>query len=702
MKIKIFTLAIFILFVSGMSIAQPALLKDINPGPNSSIQFVDPHGFINGYVIFSADDGIHGKELWRTDGTAQNTVMVKDIYEGTESSGPGNFIEFNDKLVFYAEDSLHGAELWITDGTEAGTQLIKDIMPGTGSSIFNSRNFAVYNDKLYFSADDGEYGFNLWESDGTEQGTIRVNDIGNQISRGKAQHIIAFKDSLFFSTERSGSRGAQLMISDGTNAGTRILKDINPGGYSSEPANLIAAEDWFYFSARTADEGHELWKSDGTEAGTVFVKEIWPGNNSAQSWQANNSKSNYTTIGNNLFFVGRQSINGSNEVWFSDGTEAGTIQLTNFNDEGSNVMIEAFQPFGNGILFAGGSNQTGVELYYSDGTVAGTRLVKDVYPGNFGGLNNFTRFYPYLGRMAFVGRVSSGSRIYLTDGTEEGTTVFYSGLGSKVGNNQNQLMVMDSTIFYFASESTTGIELWSYEFEPFNPSLEITGEIRCNGDNNGRLAINAKGGYSPFEYEWSDSNISSPTPSSLGPGVYTVTVKDWDGTEIQLSTEILEPEPIEISADVTNASTGSNNGIIVLNVTGGTSPYSYLWSNGLGNSSEIDNLDAGIYTCVVTDDNNCKDTIEVEVKRTSSIIEFEKAGIQMYPSPTSDVINIILPEAMEQNAVLEIISIDQKLHSKVAVHPGSNTISVSDLPNGFYISKIKMNNSLYQSRFIKQ
>jgi ELWxxDGT repeat protein len=125
---------------------------------------------VNGTLFFSAYTDKNGSELWKSDGTAKGTVLVKDIYSGSSkycfrgyygghvcftvvhSSSPNNLINVNGTLFFVANDGTHGRELWKSDGTSKGTVLVADIDAGSASS-YPSR-LVNMNGTLFFSGSE--------------------------------------------------------------------------------------------------------------------------------------------------------------------------------------------------------------------------------------------------------------------------------------------------------------------------------------------------------------------------------------------------------------------------------------------------------------------------------------------------------------------------------------------------------------------
>ena len=159
------------LWKSDGTTAGTAMVADIFPG-GSSFPFDLTN--VNGTLFFAARDGVHGYELWKSDGTAAGTVMVKDINPGVGgsiASIPGAFANVNGTLFFAANDGSDGYELWKSDGTATGTVMVKDIFAGGGSS--DPQQFTNVNGVLEFYAFDGT-SEGLWRSDGTAAGTFEL------------------------------------------------------------------------------------------------------------------------------------------------------------------------------------------------------------------------------------------------------------------------------------------------------------------------------------------------------------------------------------------------------------------------------------------------------------------------------------------------------------------------------------------------
>jgi ELWxxDGT repeat protein len=391
----------------------PVLVKDTRPGHAGGIQGTFRGGgpgpqlaSISGKLYLTADDGRHGFELWRSDGSRKGTRMVKDINPGAASSYPLRVTPSSGNPVFYfdADDGVHGAELWRSDGTGAGTFMVKDLAPGMGwSGAFELTNvdgtlyFGIcicaqgppnaglwrsdgteegttqlkqivdfsslidLNGTLYFggAGNDPTFKIGLWRSDGTAAGTSFVSDI----TPGAASEITDVNGILyFFGSGESGTLA--LARSDGTAAGTAIVKDINPAAHSI-PRELTNLNGTLYFTVGYGtDQPRELWRSDGTEAGTTLVKTI-PGAGQAG-------------IGDLTVFKGKLYFGvGGDDLWRSDGTPGGTVLVR------SNCC-SSLTPTRDTLYMAGSDRRHGLELWRSNGTRKGTRIVKDIRRGRIG------------------------------------------------------------------------------------------------------------------------------------------------------------------------------------------------------------------------------------------------------------------------------------------------------------------------------
>jgi ELWxxDGT repeat protein len=128
------------------------MVKDIYSGSVSS----DPNDLVNvnGIIYFTADDGIHGVEVWKSDGTSNGTVLVQDIYPGVNTSDVNNLYVVGNKVFFRADDGTNGSELWVTQvSTDVSTineSSKTQVFPNPSKSqIFISSdiniNYSIYN-----------------------------------------------------------------------------------------------------------------------------------------------------------------------------------------------------------------------------------------------------------------------------------------------------------------------------------------------------------------------------------------------------------------------------------------------------------------------------------------------------------------------------------------------------------------------------
>src|SRR5215218_5011488 len=162
------------------------------------------------------------------------------------------------RIYFTANDGKHGLELWKSDGTAKGTKLVKDINPTSAREASDIGNLVALRKRLYFSANDGKHGLELWKSDGTRSGTKLVKDIKPGKAASTPDQLTAFKGRLLFSAD-DGVHGTEMWRSNGTKANTALLINLEPGAVGSEPGELTTSGPFLYSAASTPSAGEELW-----------------------------------------------------------------------------------------------------------------------------------------------------------------------------------------------------------------------------------------------------------------------------------------------------------------------------------------------------------------------------------------------------------------------------------------------------------
>lgn len=385
------------------------MLKDIRPGiSGSSFPTYCVKAGQKIYFVASVMSSLH-MVLYCTDGTAAGTVQIKDlgyypIPQGGGTVMPMLMAAFNDNLCFVYDDGT-GKELWLSDGTEAGTKMLKEI-----NSSFNSGSnpcgLTVYNNALFFFANDGTHGSELWKTDGTESGTVLVKDIySGAIGSNTVNYpsMIVFKNKLYFGAQGDHDQGLEPYVTDGTEAGTKLLKNINSNVQgSSYPAFLATSDNLLFFSATTATEGSEPWISDGTEQGTKLLKDVVAGTGGSSVFDAE-------VINNQFVFPTYTDI--GYELWRSDGTTDNTMLLKDIYPGTESGYYGGMKKLGNRLFFIGITEQRGQELWETDGSSSNTLLNKDLNPGTEGSSINFV--YPLNGKLFLNAKINGlGDELY--------------------------------------------------------------------------------------------------------------------------------------------------------------------------------------------------------------------------------------------------------------------------------------------------
>jgi ELWxxDGT repeat protein len=356
----------------------------------------------NNLLFFSANDSAASVELWRTDGTTAGTFRVVDAYPGVQP-GISNINNFmwcvgGDKLLFGARNASETGFWMVTDGTTLGTRRFHTLFSGVPTDIRGGSNStAVIGNKVYFH--------NLTNSQNVGFGHLSIADFdtytvtyyrmmgqtGTVTVAGTVQDMVAIDGKIYF----QGAQGAQSTpgsepwVSDGTAAGTFQLAEICSGTCSSIPSAWFRhGPNQILFRAYNGSS-QDVYITNGTTAGTSILKKINPSGDSS-------AFINYAKFNGKTYFDANDGTFGR-ELWVTDGTTAGTVIVKDINPGTAASLPRAIREVNGRLVFVATHASFGAEIWSSDGTGVGTTQVRDASPGTTGSVFIFAENGAFLG-----------------------------------------------------------------------------------------------------------------------------------------------------------------------------------------------------------------------------------------------------------------------------------------------------------------
>lgn len=489
------------LWRSDGSQAGTSLLADVNPGGGASY----PSHFraFQGNLVFTAYEPGVGRELWISDGTTAGTRLWVDVQPGSGSGNPSDLALLGNEIVFAATTPTTGTEPWATDGTVAGTRLLADLAPGAASSFPGDfvRSMVGANG-LVFHADDGVRGREPWFTNGTAAGTRMLADAAPGAASSNPSKAVVTSTAAFFSAF-DPALGRELWRTDGVTAA--MVGSFDPGDHGSSPRVVLALGDETFYAARTTGRDDELWRTDGTTAGTFRVPDP-VGGSVGRLASATLAWFFATSHAGSIYFVARGSFGAATyerALWRFDGRANTTtlvfgqvnaagltpgvgsvasvaagvlfalldgrdgrrkLMLHDPSANATSVLFDfgvgsefdrpagdaAFTRVGDVMFFHGHTDAAGGELWRTDGTASGTRLVRELALGRASAQPQFLTALD--GALLFACRGLTG--LYRSDGTAAGTSQVASLAVASPLTSGGGVAV------FFADDGVAGIEPW--------------------------------------------------------------------------------------------------------------------------------------------------------------------------------------------------------------------------------------------------
>jgi ELWxxDGT repeat protein len=405
--------------------------------------------------------------------------LVKDIFPPSDmparlAPGPEGLVAFRGQLYFAVNLNDGRRGLWKSDGTAAGTVAVKEFpAPPAFTSFASLTELTVAGSQLFFFVKDETHGFELWKSDGTTAGTALLKDITLGTGDSFLSGLTAAGEGVYFfrffpDMETTPAR-TELWKSNGTTAGTVRVKDLGPGSFTLQARATLG--NTLLFSLETPASGTELWRSDGTEAGTFQLKDIRPGTEGSFPFDLR-------VVDGRVFFTATDAEHGRG-VWRTDGTAAGTVRVEALGAGTSHEGLQLLDVVGSSLyLTTSDPSDRLLRLYRMNVRVprpGAARLVATL-PNPFAAepdaAPRVTTFAAAGSKLFFSMAISSPGpaprdvQLWVTDGTRAGTKRVVRPL-SLSDEFESELFALDSRILFSVFEAdSAGLEPWISDGTP--------------------------------------------------------------------------------------------------------------------------------------------------------------------------------------------------------------------------------------------
>lgn len=371
---------------------------------------------------------------------------------------------------------------------------------------------AHIGDTAIFIVDDADEKTGLWISDGTENGTKRlyinsvVDTASYPIDEFTYNNLLSINEKVLIATSRG------YILTDGSDAGCEMAN--SSGTEMKEP---LRVGNLAFFKGSDGIQRDEVWVTDGTVEGTHILKDI----NHTFLYESSSHPKNLTPFGNGILFSAIKTNCTKYSLYYSDGTEEGTVELHNDLTIG-NEWVED-----NGKMYFSGKNDTyGDELWCTDGTAEGTYLVKDIVEGTEG--SEPISFFKVNNDIFFSAVLDNSFRIWHTNGTTSGTTYYsiMSGYERVLKTTPSMVYLFkEDGIYSFDGISTAKVKVQAFRENSYPHVSIIMGDLNndliVSSSADTKLQFDPTSGFELYNYTPSNGMevIEDLNPLEAGDGV---------------------------------------------------------------------------------------------------------------------------------------------------------------------------------------